>query len=54
MKPLNLVILISGRGSNMMAIHRSIQEKRLNAKISLILSNSPEAAGLIYAQENSL
>lgn len=54
MKPLKLVILISGRGSNMMAIHRSIQERRLDAKIVLVLSNRADAAGLSYAQKNGI
>ncbi len=51
---LNLVILISGRGSNMQAIHRAILEGKLSVKISLILSNNPQAAGLTYAREHKI
>jgi phosphoribosylglycinamide formyltransferase-1 len=46
---LSLAILISGRGSNMKAIHRAIQEKKLDARIALILSNREAAEGVGYA-----
>ena len=52
--PLKLAILISGRGSNMQAIHRNIMEGKLNASIELILSDNPQAAGLDYAREHQL
>ena len=51
---LKLAILISGRGSNMQAIHRSILQGTLQAQISLIISNRPEAAGLNYAKEQDI
>ena len=37
-----------------MAIHRSIKEGRLDAKIKIIISNKSNAAGLAYAREASL
>jgi len=51
---LKIAILLSGRGSNMQAIHRAIKEGRLDAKITAILSDQPEAAGLAYAQAEGI
>lgn len=41
-----LVILISGRGSNMQSIIRAIDAGELNADIVAVISNRPDAAGL--------
>jgi phosphoribosylglycinamide formyltransferase-1 len=47
-----LGILISGRGSNFLAIAESIRAGRLpNVEIAVVISNIPEAAGLPKAQE---
>jgi phosphoribosylglycinamide formyltransferase-1 len=46
--------LLSGRGSNFQAIHRSIREGRLQAEIACVISNVPEAAGVAYAREHGL
>jgi phosphoribosylglycinamide formyltransferase-1 len=47
-----LGILISGRGSNFLAIAKSIRAGRLpNVEIAVVISNIPEAAGLPKAQE---
>ena len=50
----NLVILISGTGSNMAAIVRAAERERwrerLNARIAAVISNRPAAAGLALAQ----
>lgn len=51
---INLAILISGRGSNMMAIHQAIQSGKLDAKIQLVLSNTAKAAGLEYTQREGI
>ncbi len=48
--PLRLAILISGRGSNMSAIARACAEGRINARVSLVLSERPDAAGLDAAR----
>jgi phosphoribosylglycinamide formyltransferase 1 len=54
----NIVILISGSGSNMLAIaktaHRQHWEHRFNARISAVISNRPNAQGLVRAQEMGL
>jgi phosphoribosylglycinamide formyltransferase-1 len=41
-----LGILLSGRGSNFLAIADSIAEKRLQAEIGIVISNRPDAPGL--------
>jgi len=47
-----LGILLSGRGSNFLAIHRAIGEGRLPAtEIAVVLSNKSDAPGLIAARE---
>ena len=54
----NIVILISGNGSNMAAILRASQEqywaKRLNARISAVLSNTAGAEGLTHAKQHGI
>jgi len=49
-----LAVLISGGGSNMVAIARACQEGRIPARIVLVLSDIPEAAGLARARELGL
>ena len=46
----NLVILISGRGSNMMAIAEACAAEGWNARIAAVISNQPDATGLAGAQ----
>lgn len=45
----NIVILISGRGSNMEAIIRACAEQAWPARIAAVLSNRPDAPGLKFA-----
>ena len=47
----NLAILISGRGSNMEAILRSIKKKNIPATPAIVISNKPDAKGLKVAQK---
>jgi phosphoribosylglycinamide formyltransferase-1 len=50
-----LGILLSGRGSNFIAIADAIREHRLlGAEIAVVLSNLPDAAGLKSAREMGL
>ena len=50
-----LGILLSGRGSNFIAITNAIREGRLpGAEIAVVLSNLPEAAGLKSARDLGL
>jgi phosphoribosylglycinamide formyltransferase-1 len=45
----NIVILISGRGSNMEAIVHALQAERWPARIAAVISNRADAAGLVFA-----
>ncbi|HAU06506.1 MAG TPA: phosphoribosylglycinamide formyltransferase [Gammaproteobacteria bacterium] len=51
MLPLRLVVLISGRGSNMVAIQQAITAGQLEARIVAVISNDASAAGLIVAKK---
>jgi phosphoribosylglycinamide formyltransferase-1 len=47
-----LGILISGRGSNMVALADAVREARIpNAEIAVVISDQPDAAGLAKARE---
>lgn len=50
----NIVILISGRGSNMISIARACLCDRWQARIAAVVSNRPNAAGLGVAREMGL
>ena len=47
-------ILISGRGSNMMALAQAERAPAYPAQIAVVISNRPEAAGLAWAKANNL
>lgn len=49
-----LGILISGRGSNFMAIADAIAAHRLHAEIAVVISNRADAPGIAAAQERGL
>ncbi|MFP3941941.1 MAG: phosphoribosylglycinamide formyltransferase [Thermoanaerobaculia bacterium] len=53
-RPARLGILLSGRGSNFLAIHQAIQAGEVPAEIALVVSNRPEAPGLAKAVELGL
>ncbi|HEY2414085.1 MAG TPA: phosphoribosylglycinamide formyltransferase [Pirellulaceae bacterium] len=54
-KPLRLGILLSGRGSNFLAIARNIREGRLdNAEIAIVISNVADAPGIQAASDLGL
>jgi len=50
----NIVILISGRGSNMEAIVRAQQAEAWPARIAAVISNKPDAKGLEFAQRHGI
>ncbi|WP_437306188.1 phosphoribosylglycinamide formyltransferase [Sorangium sp. So ce388] len=50
MPPLDLGVLISGRGSNLQAILDAIADGRLDARVRLVLSNRPGVEGLARAE----
>ncbi|MGB9006360.1 MAG: phosphoribosylglycinamide formyltransferase [Candidatus Aminicenantales bacterium] len=49
-----VAVLLSGRGSNFMALHEAMRNGRINADIVLVLSNKEDAAGLRAARERGL
>lgn len=54
----NIVILISGSGSNMAAIVKTAQRDdwagRLGARVAAVISNRTDAKGLVFAREQGL
>lgn len=50
----NIVVLISGRGSNMEAIVQACAAERWNARVAAVVSNRPDAAGLAFARERGI
>jgi phosphoribosylglycinamide formyltransferase-1 len=49
-----LGILLSGRGSNFVAIADAIASRRLDAEIAVVISNRQDAAGIALARERGL
>jgi phosphoribosylglycinamide formyltransferase 1 len=49
-----IAILISGRGSNMIALLDAIREGRLDAEAAVVISNVESAAGLVKARERGV
>jgi phosphoribosylglycinamide formyltransferase-1 len=54
----NIVILISGTGSNMAAIVRAAERgqwaRRHQARVAAVISNKADAAGLVFAQAHGI
>ena len=50
----NIVVLISGRGSNLEAIHRASVAERWSARIAAVISNRAAAGGLEYARAHGI
>ncbi len=54
----NIVILISGSGSNMATIVRRAQDERwderLGARVAVVISNKADAKGLVFAQAQGI
>ncbi len=54
----NIVILISGGGSNMAAIVKTAQQERwadrYQARVAAVLSNKADAGGLVFAKEQGI
>jgi phosphoribosylglycinamide formyltransferase-1 len=49
-----ITVLISGRGSNMQAIHRACVDDRIHAQVTRVVSDNPDAGGLEYAQQHGI
>ncbi len=49
-----IAVLVSGGGSNLQSIIDYIQRGRINANIACVISNNPDAYGLIRAQQANI
>ena len=49
-----VAVLISGRGSNMAALIEAAKDKTYPAEIALVISNRPDAGGLLVAQASGI
>jgi len=47
-------ILISGRGSNMLSILRAAEERRIPAVVAIVISNEPDALGIVAARSRGV
>jgi phosphoribosylglycinamide formyltransferase-1 len=54
LEKLNLAVFISGRGSNMKSIVAACKDPDFPFRVCLVLSNRPDAAGLLYAQSENI
>ncbi|MEY2855127.1 MAG: phosphoribosylglycinamide formyltransferase 1, partial [Pseudomonadota bacterium] len=52
--PLRLAVLISGRGSNMVAIARACGQGSIGAQVAIVIADQPDAAGLPRARDMGL
>src|SRR3989338_11154076 len=54
MNPINIAVLVSGRGSNLQAIIDSIEEGKTPAKIACVISNVPGVQALERAKKHNI
>lgn len=54
MRNIATAVLISGRGSNMMALVEAARKPGYPATIACVISNRPDAAGLSFARERGI
>ncbi|WP_024326990.1 phosphoribosylglycinamide formyltransferase [Thioalkalivibrio sp. AKL19] len=52
--PRRLVVLISGRGSNLGALIEACEQGRIPARVVGVISNRPDAAGLDFAERHGI
>jgi phosphoribosylglycinamide formyltransferase-1 len=50
----HIVVLVSGRGSNMEAIVRACERERWDARVAAVVSNRTDAAGLEFARARGI
>jgi len=53
-RQVTIAVLVSGSGTNLQAIIDTIETKRLDAKIEVVLSNKADAQGLVRAQDHGI
>jgi phosphoribosylglycinamide formyltransferase-1 len=52
--PLPFAVLISGRGSNMLALERATRDGRIDGRVATVISDRADAAGLAAARDLGL
>ena len=52
--PNSIAVLLSGRGTNMQAIHQSCASGKLQGSVTSVISDTPDAAGLTYAEQHQI
>ena len=50
----NIVVFASGNGSNFIAIHKSIEDGKINGRIVLLISNNPHSKAIDFARLNNI
>ena len=53
-KPIRVGVLISGRGSNLLALLDAIERESMPAEVVLVVSNRAEAGGLAHAESRAI
>ncbi len=53
-QPITIVVLISGRGSNLQALIHAQQKQQLNVRFGAVISNRPDALGLRFAEKSGI
>ncbi|MBI5417090.1 phosphoribosylglycinamide formyltransferase [Candidatus Poribacteria bacterium] len=51
---MNIAILISGSGTNLQAIIDEVENGNIPARIAIVISNNPDAYGLVRAQKHNI
>lgn len=51
---MNIVVLISGSGTNLQAIIDAVEAGKINGKLSAVISNRPDAMGLTRARNHGI
>ncbi|WP_069650292.1 phosphoribosylglycinamide formyltransferase [Caloranaerobacter ferrireducens] len=54
MSSVNIGVLISGSGTNLEALIKSVEKGYINGKIKVVISNREDAYGLVRARKNSI
>lgn len=51
---INIAVFISGSGTNLQSIIDNVENGKVDAKIALVLSNEPDAYGLVRAERHNI
>ena len=51
---LKIAIFVSGRGSNLKAVVKAVEDKKLSAKVNFVVSNKRECEAFKFAAEKNI